>query len=709
MRVRNSVKDSPVNILASLIYHKPLALLLPLSALAFLPVLLGGFVWDDHFLLTSISAYFEPDIKAILSTPVNGFEYLPVRDISLLVDAQLWGQRAFGFHLSNLVYYLLVITLVQCVLLRLGNRLNQPHARRLAFWTTLLFALHPLHTEAVAFIAARNNLLAMLFVLWSLHAFLDVLDGRRRAMLWCLLAFVLALLSKASVLYFPFALVGLYTVMTPRENQQRQHWLLLSLLLFVDLAATALHFGIARELGTLQPEIGRFGVLDPLQAMWRAALIPVFYLRYFLLPWPLNVAYDEIALLQWAQPLVALPLYLLYIGMLALAWRWRHRSRWPLLGLGWFFLTLLPVASLLPTIPVVADRYVFPGMLGLAMLAAPWSLRWHWAAWALALLLLGLSFNRSLDWSSDVTLWESAWQVTPETAAPAYFHALYQAGRLDKALLLAGLENPPSYRLPLYRGIQHLEQNQPERAIAELQRAEILSAGYTEIIRGRTQQLLGQAYEKAGQPIAALDAWLKLFKPDSIWVKYFFGVTANQAVLRLRSRLEGQRRELTQAAETRPKDVRAQGDLGLFLLQTGEYEKAIVALRAALHLLPGNHYIRYNLALATLHADRPEQAQKLFAQITSGFPLYAESQNHLAVLYVKQKAFRRAQQHFRQALAHNPRLLNARYNLARLYFRQGNRKRARKVLVDGFREASVGQKQQLNQLLRAMRLRPDKD
>ena len=106
-----------------------------------------------------------------------GAEYLPIRDLSYLLDVKLYGldhsHSAMGFRLTNLILYLAVVVAVYAFLLA---ALRQPN---LAFLATAFFAVHPLHSESVAWIASRKDLLAGLFFFLALRTYISWVTGRR--------------------------------------------------------------------------------------------------------------------------------------------------------------------------------------------------------------------------------------------------------------------------------------------------------------------------------------------------------------------------------------------------------------------------------------------------------------------------------------------------------------------------------------------------
>ncbi|HEV2764267.1 MAG TPA: hypothetical protein VGV38_14895, partial [Pyrinomonadaceae bacterium] len=198
---------------------------------------LDAFFLSDDF--AQIGKVLEGDLSVTWGREHGGF-FRPLFILSYALDAALWGRRPSGYHLTNVLLHSLNAFLVFLLAERIGRRTGrtdsdpprrgdalesdptrqseafmfEPAGRRwLAYASALVFLLHPSHTEAVSWISGRADLLSTLFCLLALLAFLSHARTRRRASLvFALVAFALALLSKEAALCFPLlaALAGIY-------------------------------------------------------------------------------------------------------------------------------------------------------------------------------------------------------------------------------------------------------------------------------------------------------------------------------------------------------------------------------------------------------------------------------------------------------------------------------------------------------------------
>ncbi|MBM4085183.1 MAG: tetratricopeptide repeat protein, partial [Planctomycetes bacterium] len=191
----------------------PLALLVIVAGLAYVHGLAGGFIWDDAALIEE-----NWQIRRLLNLPkvftpaywadFYGLAYRPIADASFFIDYALWQSNPAGYHLTNLLAHL-AVTAFLCFSL-----VSTLTSRRAAFCAALLFAVHPVHAEALLFVKNRADVFACLFMLLSLLWFAK---GQRelRASLHVasVLAFVLALLAKESAALFPLILTA-FAVLT---------------------------------------------------------------------------------------------------------------------------------------------------------------------------------------------------------------------------------------------------------------------------------------------------------------------------------------------------------------------------------------------------------------------------------------------------------------------------------------------------------------
>lgn len=180
---------------------KDCALLLFLVLIAFSPALLGGFVWDDvQYVERNPLLEDSQGLKQIWLSPKSSPQYYPLTFTTFWVEHHLWGLHPFGYHLDNLFLHAANSLLLWLLLRRIGV----PGA----WFAALVWAIHPVRVESVAWISERKDVLSGFFCLASLLAWVSHLESNtRKPLVISLLLFSLALLAKTAVCPLPIVLL----------------------------------------------------------------------------------------------------------------------------------------------------------------------------------------------------------------------------------------------------------------------------------------------------------------------------------------------------------------------------------------------------------------------------------------------------------------------------------------------------------------------
>lgn len=412
-------------------------------AVAYLNALRGAFQFDDYNVIVDNPVVHS--WTAFLSDLPRG-----IRSLLKFTYTLNWtsGLGPFGFHLVNVSLHTANAVLVYLLARRMAaGRRGEAEGRLLAaapFLAALLFAVHPVQTEAVTYISGRSMSLMAFFYLGSLLAYAHGAATGRRA--WTCVAspvlFLLAVLAKETAITLPFALLlweagGRAGRLSWREAARHQavHWTLL--LLF--LAAVALHPGYK---GLLLFGLESRTVHDNL-------LSQIHGIAYLLsrLAWVHRLCIDPDlpVLSSWSPSLAAeaaLLLSLVVLGAAAL-------RKSPRLGFGllWFFLHLVPTNSVIPRLDVANERHLYLASWGIFLVLgagvesaqAAWRKGAGWVragAFAVAAVLLCFTVIRNGAYRSEVALWEDTAHRSPGKARVhnnlGYAYSL--AGRPDKAI-----------------------------------------------------------------------------------------------------------------------------------------------------------------------------------------------------------------------------------------------------------------------------------
>jgi tetratricopeptide (TPR) repeat protein len=405
------------------------------AAVIYLPTLAYGLVnYDDPWLvhdnwllrdhaLGRVWFDLDVDTRALL-----GAEYLPIRDVSVMLDFAIWGDHYAGFHVTNLVVYLASIVAWFGALTRFGID------RRIAGLAVLLWAVAPSHAESVAWLSERKGLLAMLFAGLTAYAYARYRATDSPRVRWLVLAAAFtacAIWSKATGAFAIAALAGLEWALPAQRHSTRRALLGLGVIAVVAAAAFLPIVMVAVDLavvdsshaGRIASATGLFGFYIRLAGMTMPNAVS----------YPIGTEAPSILDIVLGVGGLAASVYVLARGSSTL------RAAAIIWLLGWFPVSrlVLPVSAV-----VVADRYLLFASLGFALVLAAGliAIPSRRARIALAAVLVLASCARALDarssWRDSAALWDRAVDSNPRDAQARnqYAEALATAGHPTRAI-----------------------------------------------------------------------------------------------------------------------------------------------------------------------------------------------------------------------------------------------------------------------------------
>jgi tetratricopeptide (TPR) repeat protein len=363
------------------------------------------------------------------------------------------GLGLFGFHVVNVGLHAANAVL----LFLLASRIGGPSVSRFAaLLPALLFAVHPVQTEAVTYISGRSVSLMAFFYLGSLLAWLRGRERRSRFLLYVAspILFLLAAASKEVALTLPFAMVLCEAVRRERDGwrgalrAQAVHWGLLVALAVLFLA----HIGYGRLLEAC------FDIRGAAANLLTQVHGIGYLLSRLVMPHALTIDPDLPVFTGWVP--VLFPEALLLAALLA-AGIFGLKKRSPAgFGILWFFLHLVPTNSFIPRLDVANERQLYIASWGLFLAVAAgadllrekWGARRVTAVAAVLVIALGaLTVSRNTVYSSEVALWEDTVRKSPGKARAwnNLGYAFQQAGRFRdaEAAYLRALTIDPGYAL----------------------------------------------------------------------------------------------------------------------------------------------------------------------------------------------------------------------------------------------------------------------
>ncbi len=540
------------------------------TLVVYLGTLQYDFVYDDHeqivenpylrswhylptFLTESLWQQF---------SPLPGSYYRPLFQAWLGLEYTLFGLRAWGWHLTSVLLHVAVTFLVY----RLARRLLQDDGA--ALFAAAIFGLHPVHTEAVAWVSALPEPLIAVFLIAAFLAYLNsrVATPNRRAWLGVsLLWFVLGLVTKETALVFPLLVLAFHLIFDEESKLSALRRGLVATLPYLALTAVYIEVRV-KVIG----EVAKTMTLVP----WRIVLLTWPSLLWFdvgHLVWPLGLGefYDRTYVLRPDASNFVLPLAGVVVVALALAWL-AKQSRQAAFACAWLLIPLLPLLDLaaLPKGDFAHDRYLYLPSVGFSMLAALALRRFAvgrreaWGApagqWLVAAgLAVTLGFStayQSRIWKNDLAL--ASYGVAIAAANPLAWNTLgrawaarrffYEAEKdFAKSLALEPMATGPNYNLA------YLCFQEGRLSEAEVYLNHAIALNPTDsrqfVLMGRTELALARLGEAERMFRRALE-----LSPDAAGYHFMLGT-----VLRLEGKLPAALEEFKAELARHPEDVMA--------------------------------------------------------------------------------------------------------------------------------------------------------
>jgi tetratricopeptide (TPR) repeat protein len=578
------------------------------AVLVFSGTLGHDLVWDDvHIIHYGHQVIRDTGPVGLLTTPFiarpddpsdsSGY-YRPVSFISMWINDPVGEPSPFLYHLVNVGLHG-----INTVLVFLLFRLLLPNGMG-ALFGSLLFAVHPVHAESVAFVSGRTDLLAALFTLLSVILWLRFRRGpattHRRRWPWYLagmISFTLACLAKEVAFVLPAVALAWTLVFRTSSDEKGASratrdlpWIfgwfaVLGLVIYTRFALLGIGFGPDWSSSAL-------GMDNSLLSMAGDAVVNVaVYLRLMLFPWPLAVYYPPV-------PMEFTPLILAAGGgfaALCLSVASKRHSYVGYLALVWVLAFLAPVSGVVGLgLSIIAERFCYLPSVGVA-LAVGYAMdlfrsrvtvrHLHTATFSVLLLLLGLgAVLHSGRWRDEVTLFSHAVDSGKASVANMHFNlgnALVEAGRPREGIeaFEEAIRLHPSYiGAMLNLASTHMKLDEHERALTILLTARKLSPADP-----RLWANTGVALDVLGRAGEALDAY-------------------------------------NRAAELDPADPLPGVHSGNLLSRLGRYDESAEAYRGVLLVDPNNFGALVGLGRSLENLSRFPEAAETYLKAMEGHP-----------------------------------------------------------------------------------------
>ncbi len=573
------------------------------SLFVFLAAIGNDFVnWDDdrNFLTNTSYRGLSFDHLWWMFTNFHLGHFHPLTWLTLGVDYTLWGMNPAGYHFTNILLHALTAVLVYHLILLLlqlafHKQWAPPGLKIGAVLGALVFAIHPLRVESVAWVSERRDVLSGLLYVATLLLYL------RGRLLAALAAFTAALLSKVIVVSLPLVLL----VLDWYPLRRRWSWrLALEKVPFFLLALGAGLIGVGRYDAGVTGAVADVGISPWLRIMLSFYGL-AFYIWKTLLPFGLSAQYVYRSDPQPFDPrLVAAALFVIAVTVVVLA----LRRRWPA-GLAiWacYVVTVAPVLSLLrlDRQQYVADHNSYLATLGLAALAGALFYhffrgpRAHWVMFGSLLVTLVLcerTVRQVGVWQNSVTLWTHTLRSNPLSivAHNNLGRALAGQGQPDQALaqFQRAVEIQPNYVHARYN-LGNLLMQQGRLKEAEQQLRIVVDQ---QPAMAQAHSDLGNCLLRQGKAAQAERQYHEALRIDPLYADVHYNLAM---ALHQQGRLEDAESEYKRAIDLDPANASAHNNLGVLLESQGKVVAALAQYRRALEIEPGNADALRNLRAA---------------------------------------------------------------------------------------------------------------
>ena len=639
------------------------------TLVAYLGVYYNEFIFldDKEYVLSNphVQQGITPKSIAWAFSAVYSSNWHPLTWISHMADWRLYGSKPAGHHMTSAVLHAVNASLLFLLLVLMTGLMGR------SALVALLFALHPLHVESVAWVSERKDVLCAFFWFLTMLAYAwYVRKPSRKRFLSVAAGFACALMSKPMAVTLPFTLLLLdywpLRRVTPPGSTTGQRlsawgkliaekWLLYVMAL-VSCAVTLYAQKAGSSVTTLE-EV-------PLWARAGNAVITYWqYIAQMFWPDPLAVYYYH------ESRYLGFPFALLLAVLLLLAtagfWQIRKKAPFCVTGWLWYVGTLIPVIGIVQVgMQARADRYTYVPLTGLFVMLVwgvgefvrgrPSLRRVMLAAAVAAVAAMAVKTVVQLGvWQNSVTLCSHAVEKDPRGWNPNVMLSmnLFYNGRTHEAQKYferAQFSKAAGHCGPAFREFCRLQERDSPEARQCFDRMIFMAPNRNEVLNSMTEWCL-----LTGRPADAETYGRRLLAiaPDSIKVRVYLA----QALLK-QNKLPDAEREYREVLRRDSSNVEAYNNVAFILADRKSLDEAVAVLRRSLAIRPGQPLAHYNMGRVFIYQKRFPAAVIEFSEALRLDPACAEAHNDLGSALAAQGDIEGACLHYRRAIELNPRL-----------------------------------------------------
>lgn len=626
-----------------------LAIILLISFVIYLPVFNNKLLaWDDDLYIKNNPLVYSINLKNIFSQYVMG-NYHPLTILTFAIEYQFFGPNETGYHIINLLLHLLNVVLVFYVINLLVNKPT------VALVASLLFGIHPMHVESVAWAAELKDLLYTFFFLASYILYLKYLNSQQRKLyVFSLLLFFLSLLSKAMAASLPAVLI-LTDYFKGRKINGKA---LLEKLPFILLS---IGFGIVAvwaQKSSGATEVVNFGFLQRIVFACSGFITYIFQLFFPLhlsayYPYPIKST-ESIPAQYYLYPI-------LFMGLIIAVFYSLRFTKKFLFGVGFFAVTIFLVLQLLPVGgAIIADRYSYIPSIGIFYLAGEgFNLLLNRKLKVPAFVLLTFitvffsvkTFTRCNIWNNDLTLWDdviSKYKTVPiayNNRGLIYLHE----GKNDSALndFNNAIELKPDYAKAYNnRGTLYMNESKNDEALKDFDKAIEFMPSFEGFHISRGNALKNK--NRIDEALMEYDKALSL-RPDFAEAFYSRGI-----IFMSQGKNSQAIEEYGKAIGLNPNYIEAYLNRGNSFRDNKQFDNALKDYEKAIRLNPNFSLAYFNRGTLFMNRTMNELAQKDFDKAIELNPGYVQAYHNKGNIFYNEKKYEEAITSFSKAIKIKP-------------------------------------------------------
>ncbi|MEK7263252.1 MAG: tetratricopeptide repeat protein [Bacteroidota bacterium] len=640
-----------------------LIIIIALASVSYSPVVHNGFVnWDDDRMVTQTSLIRDVSFNGITTifSSFHNAHYHPLVTLSYAIEYYFSELNPSVYHISNIILHIFNSLLVFIVIYNLTEK---------RFWiallTSILFSVHPINVESVAWITERKDVLYTLFFLISLQCYLlYVRKGEKQLFLWCsFVVFIFSCFSKVSAVTLPVVLL-LVDYFIERKFSRK------NILEKIPFFTVAVIIGIVNIYAQYESYFQGTEFSIPAYSFLNRVVVPLyalaFYLYKIIVPINFSAFYPYPAEINGTLPFIYYCFaFLSLCGLIVFIILFFQKKilHAVVFGSGFLFITISPTLQFTPVgMAITADRFAYVPAIGLFFLAGFFIdllqekfatkqrvLQVIFAFCACSIVLLSYAtYTRSALWRNDVTLFSDVIEQFPN-AVLSYVNI----------------------------GLYYQQRNDDTNAVMYYEKA--LRVDSTD---AETYNNLGIVYQRNAQPEKAIIMFKKVlqFYPTSVDAYNNLGLA-----FAAKEEFDKAEHNYKQALTIDSNYSIAYGNLANVYYNQEKYQDAIRAFQKA--ILKGETsfglYNKIGASFATI--GESDSAKYYYSQALQKNPLAVEVYNNIAVLMIEKAEYDSAITYLQQAVELQPNYAFAYKNLGLAYLK----KNARQQAMDAFQKAAA--------------------